>query len=140
MLILDSTRYARDPEGIANQIHTFVQEAGGEVLVSRLWEERRLAYPIKGHRKGTYWLIYFRVEGPKIDEIRHRCHINEAILRELFLKVDPRIVDALVAHARSGQFVTPQGEAAPSREGDGAKGPEGETNEVDALAGDGEVK
>ena len=37
-----------------------IEEAGGEMLVSRLWEERRLAYPIEGHRKGTYWLTYFR--------------------------------------------------------------------------------
>ncbi len=106
MLILDSTRYARDPEGIANQIHSIIQEAGGEVLVSRLWEERRLAYPINGQRKGTYWLVYFRVAGPKLDEITHKCQINDNILRVLFLKVDPRIVDTLVEHARTGQFTT----------------------------------
>jgi len=106
MLILDSTRYSRDPEGVANQIHAIIQESGGEILVSRLWEERRLAYPIKGQRKGTYWLIYFRLEGPKLREIRQRCQINETIMRTLFLKVDPRIVDALVEHARTGQFIT----------------------------------
>lgn len=106
MLILDSTRYARDPEGVANQIHAILQESGGEILVSRLWEERRLAYPIKGHRKGIYWLVYFRLEGTRLGEIRHKYAINDSILRTLFLKVDPRIVDTLVAHARTGQFST----------------------------------
>jgi small subunit ribosomal protein S6 len=132
MLILDSTRYSRDPEGIANQIHSIIQQAGGEILVSRLWEERRLAYPIKSQRKGTYWLVYIRLEGPKIDEIRHQCHINESILRELFLKVDPRIVETLVAHARTGQFATsPRPEVA--SEGASVELPGGE---VEAVAGE----
>lgn len=117
MLILDSTRYARDPEGIANQIHTIIQDAGGEVLVSRLWEERRLAYPIKGQRKGAYWLVYFRVAGPKVDEMTRKCLINDNILRTLFLKVDPRIVDTLVDHARTGQFVPTRAEPVAAREG-----------------------
>lgn len=124
MLILDSTRYARDPEGIANQIHSIIQDAGGEVLVSRLWEERRLAYPIKGQRKGTYWLTYFRVAGPKIDEITHKCQINDNILRVLFLKVDPRIVDTLVEHARSGHFTTTRPEPVAVREGAETEGEE----------------
>lgn len=117
MLILDSTRYARDPEGIANQIHSIIEDAGGEVLVSRLWEERRLAYPINGQRKGTYWLVYFRVAGPKIDEMTHKCQINDNFLRVLFLKVDPRIVDTLVEHARTGQFTPTRPEPVAVAEG-----------------------
>jgi small subunit ribosomal protein S6 len=117
MLILDSTRYARDPDGIANQIHSMIQEAGGEILVSRLWEERRLAYPIKGQRKGAYWLTYFRLDGPKLDELTRKCQINENILRVLFLKVDPRIVDALVEHARSGQILGSRPEPVAVHEG-----------------------
>ena len=36
---------------------------------------------------------------------RVRSELNEAILRALFLKVNPRIVDALVAHALAGPAV-----------------------------------
>ncbi|MHC4401950.1 MAG: 30S ribosomal protein S6, partial [Planctomycetota bacterium] len=60
MFLLDSGRYSRDPAAVSGQIPSMIQEAGGELLVSRLWEERRLAYPIRGNRKGTYWLTYFR--------------------------------------------------------------------------------
>jgi small subunit ribosomal protein S6 len=106
MMILDSNRYTRDPAAAAAQVSAIIEEAGGEVLVSRLWEERRLAYPLKGHRKGTYWLTYFRLDGPKVAEIRRRCYLSENILRVLFLRVDPRLVDILVEHARTGQVVT----------------------------------
>ncbi len=99
MFIFDSGRYGRDPEGVSAAIPKMIEEAGGEVLVSRLWEERRLAYQINGQRKGTYWLTYFRIEGQKLPKITRQSDLNDNILRSLTLKVDPRIVDALVAHA-----------------------------------------
>lgn len=111
MFILDSNHFGRDPEGVSNQVADIIQKAGGEMLVSRLWEERRLAYPIKGHRKGTYWLTYFRIEGDQLTGIKRQCQINDNILRMLFLKVDPRIVDALVAHAMAGPAAASHPEA-----------------------------
>jgi small subunit ribosomal protein S6 len=102
MFIFDSNRFGRDPQAISGQIPQMVEEAGGEVLVSRLWEERRLAYPIAGHRKGTYWLSYFRLDPAQLKGIERKCRLSESIIRVLFLKVDPRIVDTLVAHALGG--------------------------------------
>jgi small subunit ribosomal protein S6 len=105
MFILDSNRYGRDPETVSGQISAMIQKLGGEVLVSRLWEERRLAFPIKGQRRGTYWLTYFRLDSVRLEELRRQCQITEDILRMLLLKVDPRIVDTLVAHALSAPVV-----------------------------------
>ncbi len=102
MFILDSGRYGRDPEGVSGQISKVVQEAGGEVLVSRLWEERRLAYPIRGQRKGTYWLAYFRLDPENVAGVRQRFRLSDSVLRMLMLKVNPKIVDTLVAHALAG--------------------------------------
>jgi small subunit ribosomal protein S6 len=106
MFILDANLYARDPDGVSGQISAMIQETGGEILVSRFWEERRLAYPIQGHRKGVYWLTYFRIKSERLIEIQRRCQLTESVLRFLFLKVDARIVDALVNHARVGTIQT----------------------------------
>ena len=73
MYILDSNRYGRDSDAVSGKIREMIEKAGGEILVSRLWEERRLAYPIKGHRKGTYWLSYFRLDSSRLVEIRRAC-------------------------------------------------------------------
>lgn len=121
MFIFDSGRYGRDPEGVSAAIPKMIEEAGGEVLVSRMWEERRLAYQINGQRKGTYWLTYFRVDGQKLPQITRQSDLNDNILRSLLLKVDPRIVDALVAHATgvsakpeaAADETTDSGDAAP---------------------------
>jgi small subunit ribosomal protein S6 len=100
MIILDPNKYAQDPSGMGSQIPKLVDRFGGEVLVSRLWNEQKLAYPIDGHRKGTYWLTYFRLEAGKLTEFNREIGINETILRSLTLKVEPRLVEALVAHAK----------------------------------------
>ena len=101
MFILDSSRYGRDSEAVSGQVPTMIEKLGGEMLISRLWEERRLAFPIKGHRRGTYWLTYFRLDSDRLGDLNRQCQITEDIVRMLFLKVDPRIVDTLVAHALS---------------------------------------
>ena len=111
MFILDSNRYSRDPNGIAGQIPTMIEESGGEVLASRLWNEQRLAYPIQGQRKGSYWLAYFRMETEKVTDFNRACRLNDNVLRNLTLRVDPRLVDTLVAHAR-GEVVPAAEEAA----------------------------
>ena len=102
MFILDSNRYSRDPEAVSGQIPKMIEAAGGEILVSRMWEERRLAYQIDGHRKGSYWLTYFRADGGGIAALERECRLSDTIIRALFLKVDARIVDTLVAHAQEG--------------------------------------
>jgi len=100
MFIFDSNRYARDPVGTSARLTEMVESLGGEMLASRLWEERRLAYPINGQRKGTYWLTYFRLESTRVTELQRACQLEESIIRQLFLKIDPRIADHLVQLAR----------------------------------------
>ena len=99
MFIFDSNKYARDPGGVSGKIPEMVEKLDGEVLASRLWNEQRLAYQIKGQRKGTYWLTYFRINTDKLTQFNRACKLNETILRNLTLKVDPRLVDTLVSHA-----------------------------------------
>jgi len=101
MFILDTNRYGREPAGVSGQIGEMVRKHEGELLASRLWEERRLAYPINGQRKGSYWLAYFRLDSSKVARIERECQLSDSILRALILKVDPRIVEALVSHAQA---------------------------------------
>ena len=102
LFILDSNKFARDRDNLARELEGLVEAVDGEMLVSRLWEERRLAYPIDGHRKGAYWLTYFKVDSNQITNLTRQCQLSDSIIRTLFLKVDPRIVDVLVSHALAG--------------------------------------
>lgn len=103
MFILDSNRYSRDAGGLANHVKQILENHGATVKVSRLWEERRMAYPIAGQRKGTYWLTYFQTEAANISKIERDCQLSENVLRALFLKTDERIAEQLIAHASGAQ-------------------------------------
>jgi len=110
MHILDSNRYARDPSGVQESVDSTVTKFDGEILVSRLWNEQKLAYLVDGHRKGTYWLSYIRIEGSRLVEMERAFQLNENVLRTLTLRLDERLVEPMVAHAL--------GETAPSTIGD----------------------
>ncbi len=106
LFILDSNRYARDPGGVSGTIPEMIEALDGTILANRLWNEQKLAYPIDGHIKGTYWLTYFEIESTRLTELDRACHLNDAVVRQMVLKIDPRLVEAMVSHAR-GEAVQP---------------------------------
>lgn len=114
MFIFDSNRFARDRAALPAEVEGMITGAGGEVVVSRLWEERRLAYPIGNHRKGTYWLIYYRGPSDSVAAITRQCEIHDSILRQLILKIHPHLEEAVLEHAKADPVTTPQAASARS--------------------------
>ncbi len=100
MFILDANAYARNPVGAAEGIDKMIKDVDGEVLASRLWNEQKLAYPIKGRYKGAYWLTYCRINGARIAEFNRACQLNDLVLRHLIVRIDERLIDPLVLAAK----------------------------------------
>ena len=65
MFILDTTKVAGNLETADKQLRTLLEKNNAEVLVSRLWSEQKLTYPIKTQKKGIYYLTYFSSEEQK---------------------------------------------------------------------------
>jgi small subunit ribosomal protein S6 len=100
LFLLDTNKVAGDVHAAAQQLHAILERNQAEVLASRPWDERRLAYPIRNHKKGLYYLIYFRTEGKNVVGVERDCALNEMILRMLVLNIDPKLVEAMLAMAR----------------------------------------
>lgn len=77
----------------------------------KLWDERRLAYEIKGYKRGTYILTYFQMDPTKITELEHECQLSEAILRVLFLRRDEVTEEELQADTPATMTVAPTEDA-----------------------------
>jgi hypothetical protein len=45
----------------------------------------------------------------RLTELTRACEINDSILRQLFVKLPPPLVDAIIAHAK-GEVAAPVGE------------------------------
>src|SRR6185437_3780382 len=125
MFLLDTNKVAGDVGSAAKQLHGILERNQAEVLASRPWDERRLAYPINGHKKGLYYLTYFRTEGKNVATIEHDCSLNETIMRALILKVDPKHVDIMLQLARDEHAVALQTVTDPPDE-DGLGGDDGD--------------
>src|SRR5262249_46762142 len=98
--LLDTTKVAGDVPAAEKQLHGILERHHAEILASRPWDERRLSYAIRKHKKGLFFLTYFRTEGKNITGIEHDCGLNEMILRMMVLRVDPKLVDTMLALAR----------------------------------------
>lgn len=97
MFLLDSADFASDPEGMAAMLTEMIEKAGGTVAAHRPWQDGRLAYEIKGRRKGLHYLVMFTIETSKMAEINRACRLNDKILRTLFLSHSKLLFDATVA-------------------------------------------
>ncbi|MHC5541645.1 30S ribosomal protein S6 [Singulisphaera rosea] len=99
MFLLDSTKVAVSWDESVKHVHDILTKHQSEIVASRQWDERRLAYAVDGHKKGTYLLTYFKTDGSALKEIVADCHLSDVVLRELILKVHPKLVDHLVNQA-----------------------------------------
>src|SRR6202011_4208977 len=95
-----TNKVSGDVPAAAKQLHALFEKNQAEVLASRPWDERRLAYPVKNHKKGLYYLTYFRTEGKNVVGIERDCALNEMILRMLVIHVDEKLVEPMLAVAR----------------------------------------
>ena len=129
MFLLDPNRVAGDVQGAAKQLHALLEKNHAEVLASRPWDERRLAYPVRGQKKGLYYLTYFRTEGKNLVNLEKDLALNEMILRQLILHIDSKHVETLLAiardeHALALQVAPEPGEGGePTREDADGRGP-----------------
>jgi small subunit ribosomal protein S6 len=124
MFLLDPNKVANDVQTAAKTLHTLIERNHGEILASRPWDERRLAYPIKGHKKGQYYLTYFRTEGPNIKAMEGDFQLNELILRYMILHIEPKLVDLMLTVAKDEHALALQTVNEPA-EGDGEAAPDG---------------
>ena len=102
LFIFDANMYSSDAHKVSGALTKTIEKHGGQIMASRLWEERRLAYPINNKRTGVYWLTYFKLDSLKLTAVEGDFRLNDTILRSLILKVDARIAEALVEHALVG--------------------------------------
>jgi small subunit ribosomal protein S6 len=100
LLMLDTTKVAGDVQAAVEQLHGTLTKHHAEILASRPWDERRLAYPIRGQKKALFYLIYFKTDGPNLVGIEHDFALNEAILRQLVLRIEPKLEETMLALAR----------------------------------------
>lgn len=79
-------------EGDLNTATETLQEildrAEAEVITLSKWDERKLAYEIKGQKRGLYLLTHFKARGSQIANIERDVNLSEKLLRCMIIKGD----------------------------------------------------
>ena len=105
LILLDPTKVTTDVEPAKVHIHSILEKYGAEIQVSRKWDDRKLAYPIDGHKKGLYYLVFLKVDSLKVSDIEHDLRLSELVLRHMVTLVDPKWEEDLLSVAKDeGKF------------------------------------
>ncbi|MCZ6817543.1 MAG: 30S ribosomal protein S6 [Planctomycetota bacterium] len=67
------------------EVKRLLERAEAEMLGLSKWDERKLAYPIRNHKRGLYILCYFKVGSTKIADLERDVRLSESVVRALIL-------------------------------------------------------
>ena len=85
MFLFDSNLAAKDWPGLERHVQDVLEKNAAELVYSERWPDRKLCYEIKGAKKGTYYLTYFRAPTRALQGISRDTDLSEKILRVLVL-------------------------------------------------------
>lgn len=92
MYILDSALDAEAAQGIIGTIEGFISSNGGEIVATREFGRRRLAFEINDHTNGTYMITYFRSFGDLVAEVNHEMRLIDGIIRGIVVVANPKAI------------------------------------------------
>ena len=88
MFLLDNQAVRADWNGAKSTVTGVLEKHGAKVHTARRWDERKLAFPVKHRKRGTYLLAYYDLETEGIDGLRRDLELSETVLRYLLLRTD----------------------------------------------------
>ena len=101
MFVLDAG-LATDWPAAEGEIKRILDRAGAEIIGTRSWEERKLAYEMGSHKRGLYVLVYFKCEPTKIDGIERDVQLGEKTIRVLILRRDKFTAEQIAKSLAAG--------------------------------------
>ena len=84
MFLIEPTAATKEWDKVQGEIQRIVEKAGGKIVNNNKWGERKLAYPVRGHKRGSYLLAYVEVASGGVATLRRECGLCDVILRVLF--------------------------------------------------------
>lgn len=88
LFLIDNAHAGTEWDNVVKHIHDILQKNGAEILKTEKWGEKKLAYKVKGHKRGTYLLIHFNAKNSAIATVRRDFHLSDYIVRFLIVKDD----------------------------------------------------
>ncbi len=103
MFVIDSGKMSTDGDMIKESLHNTLGKHGGEVVISRPWNEnQKLAYPMRKQKKAHFHIIYYKMESTHQAALEAdvRLTMTDFLLRHLTSNVDYRYAEVMLHIAK----------------------------------------
>jgi len=111
MCLLDNGEVRKGWEPLKDAVAGLFTKHEAKVLSNRRWDERRLAYPIKGQQRATYLLLYFAADTQTLPSIRRELEFSESMLRYMITECEDIPADAYEPEAEFDVNAIPEDDA-----------------------------
>ena len=151
MFLIDNDLVRSGWESAKGVVTGLLEKHGATVHTARRWDERALAYPIKGKRRATYLLTYFEFDGSQMPMLNRDLEITDGVLRYINLRRDevPATEREAAGKETEADFVVPEppaddaGSYRPIQDGsedeeEGEEGDEGAAKKSEGASAEGE--
>jgi small subunit ribosomal protein S6 len=100
LFITDPNLGEPEVDALTAQVQGYVEKEGGRIQKVEKWGKKRLAYPVRGQREGSYVLIV--AEGPSalVKEVERRIRVTDGVIRFITVRVDEELRKAERRKAR----------------------------------------
>ncbi len=88
---------AADFSGAIAHIQEILARGQAEIIAMKKWDERRLAYEIKGNKRAVYILCYFKAPNDQLGHIERDCRLSEKVLRSMILREETMNLEQILA-------------------------------------------
>ncbi len=88
MYIIRPTVEDEAKKALITRFDEILTSNGAEIIESKEWGKRRLAYEIDDLREGYYQLVTLNAGTEAIDEFNRLANINEDIIRHMAVRLD----------------------------------------------------
>lgn len=102
-LFLVSQNAATDLNAAIEHVKQILTRAEAEIVGIARFDERKLAFPVKGQRRGTYIISLFKCNRANLAHIERDSNLSEQILRSLVTRAD-HVGEVELEMFKKGQF------------------------------------
>jgi len=88
MFLMTQASVTAGIESALDIVRGMLERADAEIIHLYRWEERKLAYPIAGQKRGTFLLTHFNAPPTAIAAVERECNLSEDVLRVMMTRAD----------------------------------------------------
>ena len=88
MVVIDPTLAEGEMDEFVEKIKSLIDRYGGKIVGVEKWGKRKLAYEIKRHEYGHYYILYFEGSSKTVSDVEHNYNILEPLLRYMIIAIE----------------------------------------------------